>query len=301
MFTYKTYRRTHSVQPSHVSLEDLKRLCLDLYALNRTASSNEKNYYERTYEVKENDSVETKTNKNESLERETQSINSQYLVSITVEGDSGEIFNIIPGDDLDQVFSSLNMPNRVTSIRFDNWSHYKAVVGKMPNFRIEANLDFREYQIWPFQNSENTNDSSIVVSGLDETWVLGAVEKLRSSSERSSSLTANVLHRKIKYDFVLWLIGIPGSILLLKMVFESLKLFETWNIGLQSLIYLTMSLFVLQIFRLLFNYLRWLFPYMELKEQPKKLQGFQRTIALFCVLGVVSGWLSLLASALIGK
>lgn len=301
MFAYKTYRRTHAVQPSHVGLEDLKRLCLELYALNRTARSNELNYFQKTYEIKDEDTDEIRANKVKALERETQNVDSHHLVSITVEGDAGEIFTIIPGEDLDQVFSVLNLPNRVKSIRLDNWAHYKAVTEKAPNFRIEVNLDFREYQIWPFQNAENSNESSISVSGLDETWVLGAIEKLRSSSERSSSLTANGLHRKIKYDFVLWIIGIPGTILLLKMALDNVEFLESWKVGLQVLIYLTMSLFILQIFRLFFNYLRWLFPYMELKEQPKKLQGFQRTIALFCVAGIVSGWLSLVASALIGK
>jgi hypothetical protein len=297
MLAFKNYRRVQKLNPSVLCLDDLKRVCQELYELRESALMYEQRYYENLRRHLPEDGPEAKANKDRALAEDVKDLLLNLLISITIEGSAGELFTIIPGTDLDTVFSLGNLPAKISRIRFDNFAQYEVFTKKALNYRFDVELDFTDSEVWNLANVQKPNATRIEVGGLDETWVLGVVEKLKQSLERKPVLASGFMHKYIKYDLALWIVGIPSVFLCLNWAskFDFLSRF-TIPVGLASIGYLIVGLFLLIIFRLFYNYVKWLFPYLELKEQAKTLQSVQRGVAIFVVLGIVTGWLSLLAS-----
>jgi len=273
-----------------------------MYELNRTAKANEISNIKDTWKINSTDSEERKKEKEEKILSETSYIDAHCIISINVEGGSGERFSIIPGDnsDLDDVFSEANLPFKISKIVFDNWSNYQIFQKRLLNFKIDVELQFKDKAIWNFQNGSSVEGNFIEVVGLEETWVLGAIEKIKRSMEKKSNLFSRFYYKFLNYNVVLWIIGIPGILLLLKYLSRYFTFLQDYPEGLPAIVFLSMALLFLIFFRALFNYLRWLFPYMEIVEQPKSAQALQRTIVAFLVLSVISGWVSLVVEFVVG-
>lgn len=299
MLSYRSYKKAHFLKPSRLTLDDLKRICLEMYEINNSAHINEKAAIDNLFAILDGDTEEIKQRKNEAKTKEQDTVDRHALVTITVEGSSGEFFTIIPGDDLETVFSKLNLPNKISKVKFDNWSNFNLFANKMPNFRLTVALDFRDRPVWKFQDANLQNESVVEVNGTQELWVLGSLEKLKKTVEGRASNVANFFHKHLKYDVILWLLGIPGVIMVLRNYAPSWL--ESFTPGLQGISYLSLSLLFLLFFRAFYNYLKWLFPFMELKEQPKEFQLIQRSVAVFIALGIISGWLSLLAEFILHR
>lgn len=301
MITFRTFRQTKSIAPSLLGLEDLKRICLELYQINSSAADHEKKYYEGLYRPKEGDQPEANTKKQADLEREKKALENA-AVTVTIEGNAGQCFTIIP-DDVNKVFSDFVLPPRITKIRFDNWSNYQFTPGnqnKLRNYRVTIELDFSDSKIFTAQNPPTTNNSTVEVCGLDESWVIGTAERLRQHIERRTLWVPGVFHKILKYDVALWAFGMPLTFFGLKKLSESPVLEKSSvSTGLSALGYLMLGLLGLNIFRLFYNYVKWLFPFLELQEQSKKLQAAQRTVAAFIVLGILTGWLSLISTSVL--
>jgi hypothetical protein len=185
-----------------------------------------------------------------------------YKVSILIFGTKGEQI-------LSHNISALeenNLPDVITQISFDNSLIFNSSAKQNPQNRFRVIFDFIKPSISNFtpKPSINTNNSSIEILGQNDNWVNGAYEQIISSlKERKTK--RNWLYANNIYEAFLLLIFFPLSFWNLHKISEifsisSLKLPPAIETGL----YIYIFIVLLWLFRIIFNYARWLFPYIEI-------------------------------------
>lgn len=299
MISIKNYKKTQDILPSKFSYEQFKNLCALLYEINREAHVHETEYWSSVYAERTGESEEAKNVRLENLKKEISQISTHGAVTLVVEGQSGEFFTIVPDSNLDEVFNPRSLPVKIKRITFENHSNYKVMVNKYFNNRFNVVLNFTDNKINDFKAETDDPHSYIEVQGVNETWVLGIIERIKKLIGSQTSAVSYIIHKVLRYQYVVWFIGIPTvffGLVKLSKVNDSLS---AYPVSLGVVAYFCIFLLFLSFFRIFYNYFKWLFPYMELSEQPKRLQTFQRGIAIFIALGIISGWLSLLAEHLL--
>ncbi len=216
---------------------------------------------------------------------------SLYKINIEIFGSKGEyIISESP-----EVFGEAHLPDYVTKVIFDNSVRFKMAVKSDPQFRVRVCLDFSKPPIFDFLSSPSyptPNDSSIQVLGLNQTWVEGAYEKVMSSlKERKTS--RQWLHQKNIYDLLVWFLFLPISFL---NIYKIEKMFFTHISNLSTVFLVALYVYIfftfLFIFRMFFNYSRWVFSYLELTTSLKKGAAIHRTFYAGLFLAIVYSMLS---------
>lgn len=294
MQQFTNFRQMHFLSPLKLSIPDLKRICIELFELAKAAQQREIKYYQG---IRTSPTTATEEQKQETLEqlaREIRDIENSAHLCMTIEGDSGECRTIVFDQDAGSDFDQVRLPRKIKKITFDNAWSYNAVVKKFYFNHIKVELDFSEVEVFNFRTTKTENHCFIEVHGFDETVVLGVLASIVKSFSSHELKGTYFLYRYLRYDILLWSVGLPSILFLLWKSNVGELLFGEFQPGLQPIGYLVVSLFLLLIFKILYNYSKWLFPYLEISEQPKTLQLIQRSLLGVVLAFILQYWASTL-------
>lgn len=215
---------------------------------------------------------------------------SLYQLSIQVFGTKGEyIFSDSP-----TIFKEARLPDHIARVIFDNSLKLNFRLKQDPSNKIRVEFDFQKAKVFDFVTSPSEatpNTSTIYVLGENETWVSGAYKNvIQSLQERANK--RNWLHKTNTYDLFLWFIIMPLGFFTIYKIERSFSL-KTSGIStvFVAALYLYFFIIVLNIFRMTFNYVRWIFPKMELDTSLKKGAIVHRIILGAIFLTIISSFM----------
>jgi hypothetical protein len=258
-------------------------------------------YFRKLYEIlstsaEEGASIEiAKVNKlpgqtDEVFEAFKKQAKSLYLVTIQIfDAKGGYIFTESPS-----IFDESKLPDSITRIIFDNSQRFRAALQREPIHRARITFDFAKSSIFDFitmPSHATPNNSNIDIIGETETWVHGTYKKVvESLKERGNK--GRWLHANNIYDIFLWFVVIPLNLRLLYKI--NLKLqanFVGMSTFLKVGIYLYFFVILLYVYRIIFNYARWIFPNIELRTSLQKGAVVHRLLLGTLVLGIATTFL----------
>jgi len=214
-------------------------------------------------------------------------IKQYFKLGVLVKGTMGEY---LTGDDI-SLFDDESFPKNIEEIVFDSSYIFRQMTGQEPRNKIIIQFDFKKQKIFDFSNpasQQDPNTSSINVAGYNDTWVNGVYAQIMNFL-KEIKLKRNWLHKRIVYDFYLYLVFYPITFWCIYRVSEFMKgkIGTVLSIG----IYLYIFFFILFLLRLLFNYTRWIFPLLEFIPKSGTKMGRHRTILTIILLGTISSLL----------
>lgn len=190
----------------------------------------------------------------------------------------------------DAILSTENLPDEVTTIKFDSGYHFHQAVNVDPFNKIELTLSFHIQNLLDFSNPSGrltTPISFYNIVGNNETWVNGVYESVKSFF-KTKELKRNLIHGKYIYDLLLWLIVLPSIFWTLyraSNILQSHAIFIPTPLNVSLYVYFTFALLI--IFRLLFNYLRWLYPLIEFTDSRVKRSRFHKAVLFAIITGLL--------------
>jgi hypothetical protein len=272
---YRSNFRFSKLDSCVLNLNDLKKLCKMLEEKVGEAAEIEIREFRRPQDMDD-----------EQFEKIKENIRQISKLSIQLFGIKGEQ---IAGDSL-SVFDPDKIPDDIRSLNLNSSFTFRFSTNYDPKNRFEINLDFRKSEILDFSNPSfqpSPNNSSINIVGTNETWVNGVYHSFLSFL-KSKKRKRNWLHSKYIYDLYLYLLIFPITFWSIFRVDKYLKLLKTDIPTVLSIaIYIYIFFIILFIFRLLFNYARWIFPLLEFAPDGGTKMGKHRTILSVIFLGVL--------------
>lgn len=258
---YKSNQKTASIPSCALNESDLKSFLEILNGINQEAA-----------EIAASKLIKDPNQSYEEFNKLKESVPNLYKISIQIFGAKGEYMVSQSAE----VFSDKYLPDRITIILFDNVLHHKLTTNLEPQLKIEIRFDCSKPSIFDLTTNLSTstpNNSSIQVLGINETWVEGAYGKVMSFLNERKTNRAWIYQKNV-YEFFSWFLMLPASFWILyriNLVFSPyLSNFPTvFQIALYLYFFGTTSL----IFRMLFNYSRWVFPYLEITTSSSLTKG----------------------------
>ena len=184
------------------------------------------------------------------------------------------------------VFNSPRFPHKVKSLYIDSALNLKNLYNWSPRNSFELLLDFTKPELLnlSFSPSRSTpNASDIRVSGRNETWVNGVYHTV-TEFVKNRKTRRQFFHRHSVYDLLLLCGGFPFAFgISYKLSGWINNVFGEISGILQSAAYVYVFYFSLILFRILFDYARWVFPIVEYKESTNtalKHREFLATLAV---------------------
>lgn len=183
-------------------------------------------------------------------------------------------------------------PDDIIKFFLTNKTSSERLVGKHMLNTFEIFLDFQKptlkLDFLTLPSNPTSNLSSIGIAGRDEGWVISSEDKVRKFL-KSKSAFYPVIHNSGAYDYILYFLYIPITIWLYYSFSESI--FFEWTSGKSVFVSVILGIygFFLPIlfFRLLFQYIRWLFPPMEYYKKNRFGAYFHRAL-LIALIGSLS-------------
>lgn len=234
---------------------------------------------------------------NQEYEKSKDTIRDGYILRLTVRSLNGpELYGTV-----DEIFNSRNFPDEITDVYINSQTVLK-VLNFTPRNSFEILLDFTRPEIFKFtvQPSEPThNVSQLSVQGYDTSWVNGLYHELQSFiNSREASL--DFLHRHSVYDYLLWPLGIPIGFWVCFRLSPMIQTFQLkTSTFLSAALYVYIFFIVLNIFRALFAYFRWVFPLVEYKHEKNRAmahRAFLSTLSIGLLIALVVDVLRILFS-----
>lgn len=265
-------RQKMDVASLSLDKEDLKRFCEILQERANTAAEIEVGLFQKNEQT------------DEQFEENKRTLRESFQLKITITG--------IDGDEhwgfINEVFESVNFPERVKSLYIDSESTLRYVHNYYPHNSFKIFLDFSKPKIFDLSLLPSTgtpNESYIEVKGYDATWVNGVFSELKSFVNMRGS-TLSKVHSHSVYDILLWVLGFPLSFWVCSKFSLSIESsFGNGNAFVVSALYLYAFVATLFVFRILFHYLRWVCPLVEYRYKNSKMLMHR---AIFGVLSI--GW-----------
>jgi hypothetical protein len=208
---------------------------------------------------------------------------SLYQVSIQIHGTNGEFIASGNGD----IFKEANLPDSINRIVFDNSINYRQNLNREPQNKFIIVFDAQKPNVFDFSSNPSCstpNSSFIQVLSQTQTWVNGTYQKIISSLNGRKN-SANWLHQSCAYDLLLWFIAVPFSFYNLYKInkLASFLLSDSSTVF-QVALYTYFFIASIFIFRMFFNYSRWVYPSVEfltsVKSQSQKHRLFHNTILI---------------------
>jgi hypothetical protein len=191
----------------------------------------------------------------------------------------------------DSIFDEKDIPFPISKIIFTNVEFSRRNIGFDPSYVIKIEFDFEKLRIFDLLTNPSRasyNSSTIEIKGANEVWVVGATDKIRTKIKEARN-KYSIVHKESIYDLLIWLLVIPLAIINMHALEKHFFiLIDNFTAPLQILIYSFVLLSILLLFRIFFNYTRWLFPYCELKLEEKKGPAFHRFIYGVLCLGILT-------------
>jgi len=214
------------------------------------------------------------------------SLKALYQVSVTILGSKGEFIFFDSPISLDEA----KLPTVINKVIFDTGVKYNFQLKCFPPNRAKLEFDFSKARIFDLQSlpSEPTpNSSCIEVIGTNETWVCGVHKKILGLIEEHLT-KGGLLHKSNVYDLLIWFLFIPITFTLIYRLENWFHTSQKLPVILTVACYFYTFLLSLNIFRILFNYSRWVLPKVELIGQHQSNSALHRGIivAIFSALSL---------------
>jgi hypothetical protein len=193
---------------------------------------------------------------------------------------------------ISEIFDSTNFPDQLKSVYVNSEIPLK-IINYYPRNSFELFLDFSKPELFnlSFIPSQATpNASNILVQGYDATWVHGVYNEFTNFIKKyPAKLTW--LHKHSIYDFLVWVFGFPFGFWVTYRLSNILnEIFGKFSNFVQSASYVYVFLASLIIFRLLFDYARWVWPLVEYRSSANIGQKHRIIIGLITI-GLVSAFI----------
>jgi hypothetical protein len=190
-----------------------------------------------------------------------------------------------------QLLELTNLPPDIKCIRFDNTNWCQSINKYVPMRQFHIVLDFESGKALDLGRSaarKTENKSNVNIWGIDQVWVNGTSKTILDILQKRKTFS-RFIHEGYIYDCLLWLILFPiFAIDLYRWDPWLRKTFPTNSGAFFGFLYVACAFYFLIVFKLIFDYARWLFPFLTLREFPRHLQAAHRSILGVIILGVLS-------------
>ena len=190
------------------------------------------------------------------------------------------------------VFNSPRFPDKVKSLYINSELDLRNLYNWFPRNRFELLLDFAkpEFNLSLSPSGSTPNASKILVSGRNETWVNGVYHAVMEFVKNRKT-RRQFFHRHSVYDLLLACVSLPFAFsIAAKLSGVMNSLFGQHSGILKSAAYVYVFYVLLLLFRILFDYARWIFPIVEYKESTDSAQK-HRAILAAIILGVLGNFI----------
>lgn len=201
----------------------------------------------------------------EQIFADTEVLRSGFELQVTVRGiDDKVLYGTIPA-----VFNSPRFPNKVKSLDISSDSDLRNLYKWSPRNRFELLLDFTKPGLFNLSLSPSIstpNESYFLVTGLNSDWVSGVYRKVTDFIKEKKT-RRRFFHRHSIYDLLLLLLGIPLAFwMAYKLSGLINSIFGGFSVFVQNGAYVCLFFLMLNLFKILFDYARWIFPIVEYKS-----------------------------------
>jgi hypothetical protein len=187
----------------------------------------------------------------------------------------------------------------ITKIEFDSCFLFRLRFNNAtPNNTFLVVIDLVRPGVLDFGADPMQNASLATISGVDVTWANGLYAELESFFEQSTT-RRGWLHLRQSYTVLLILFGLPLSFEVVYHLDRMMRRKAALPEALSVAVYVYVVLVVVFLFRIIFNYGRWVFPKVEL-DAPRQHVGVRHRVAISALVLMVIGALVKAALRLCG-
>jgi hypothetical protein len=203
-----------------------------------------------------------------------------FRITIHIFGSKGEYFL----EESPEIFDEGSLPDNITRIIFDNTTRFSTLFQqKEPKHKLKLEFDFNKavvFDLLSLPSAPTRNNSNMSISSQNDIWAAGTynkiIEFLKTKKNRHGWI-----HKRNIYDIFLFILIFPLSLRLLYVGTRFLPVkFFTLPSFFKTVCFFYFFLLIVNIFRIMFNYARWLFPIVELQSEAiNKAMKHRRLIA----------------------
>ena len=224
----------------------------------------------------------------EELARQRAVLSESFNLNLTITSNDGrELFGAI-----DQIFNSPNYPEEVASVFIASDNTLRAVHNYYPRNAFRLYLHFTRPAVFDFRilpGLDTPNASSLEVEGYDATWANGVFREI-DAFLRDKPSRLSLVHRHTVYDLVLYPLGIPFAFWICHKSTAMVQGFVSESGFLQNSLYVYLFAAAIILFRILFHYVRWIFPVVEYRA-PTSRAILHRAVLAALLLGIFGSFI----------
>lgn len=224
----------------------------------------------------------------EQIRADKESLRLGFELQVAVRGiDDKVVDGTIP-----VVFNSPRFPDKVKSLYINSELNLRNLYNWFPRNRFELLLDFAKpgFNLSLSPSGSTPNGSNILVSGRNETWVNGVYHAVMEFVKNRKT-RRKFFHRHSVYDLLLACVSLPFAFsIAAKLSGVINSLFGQHSGILKSAAYVYVFYVLLLLFRILFDYARWIFPIVEYKESTNTAQK-HRAMLTIIALGILGNFI----------
>jgi hypothetical protein len=174
----------------------------------------------------------------------------------------------------------------ITRIEFDSCFLFRLRFNNAtPNNAFLVVIDLVRPSILDMGPDPMQNTSLATISGSDVTWANGLCAELEAFFQQSTT-RRGWLHQRQSYTALLFLLGFPLSFDIVYHLDRLIRQRTPLPEALSVAMYVYVVLVTLFLFRILFNYARWVFPKVEL-DAPRQHIGVRHRVAISALVVMV--------------
>ena len=179
----------------------------------------------------------------------------------------------------------------INFIQYESAFEFRNRVNQPPVNQFYISLDLNKQNVFEIlaKAADTINQSIGVITGNNSDWVNGTYQTLEEFF-KCYSTPYNFIHKKTSYDLMLWLIGIPLTLAWIYKISQWIddqldKAPEVISIA----IYLYLFALMLLVFRISFNYTRYIFLKVEGPRHPNKGPWKHRSLLAVLIITYIGG------------
>jgi len=238
----------------------------------------------KEYEIKNLKKLEGQTDSD--FEKEKKNIDNLFKVTIHINEAGGGF--VLTEDK--EIFSEERLSNKVISISLENYTKFKVALKYMPRNKFRLNFDFSKTKVFDFitmPSYATKNNSYIDILGENDSWVISTHTKTKELIDNYTN-KHSWLHKNSIYDAFLYFAILP-------LVFRVLFIAQTHlppqikhgSVFLKIPLFIYFFILLTNIFRTVFNYVRWAYPYLEFSRTQESSSSKHRTFIKAIILSLV--------------
>ena len=194
-----------------------------------------------------------------------ESLRLGFELKVTVRGtDDKVLFGTISA-----AFNSPRFPEKVKTLYIDSELDLRNSYKWSPRNRFELLLDFTKPELFNLSLSPSIstpNASNIFFTGLNSDWVSGVYRKATDFIKKKRT-RRKFFHRHSVYDLLLLTVGLPFAFwIAYKSSGLINSIFGGFSVFVQNGAYVCLFFLMVNLFKMLFDYARWVFPIVEYKS-----------------------------------